>query len=216
MKASTSAIPVLLSAFAAPAGFAQPSDQLPPELAPYVKIVDGAKTPTLIAKIDYVRSLLDQIDMVRLSGEDRAIAAQLKVTAKERQRAGSERVRNAYTESCKQVNADVPQTAVVQARAVQQAQDQSDAELLALYDGEVAKLSPSGRSILTTYIAQEVLPRMGTTTVDIVGFVSARPELAAPRIAQRCVSGPSNNPNTASPSPRNPDGNVEIGSSNSN
>jgi hypothetical protein len=118
-------------------------------------------------------------------------------------------------EGCKRVNADIPQSAVEHVRAVKQAQDQADAELVALYDGEVAKLSLAGQTILTTYISQEVLPRMSSMTLDLVGLVSARAEEAAPRIAQRCADGPPDK-NPESPSARNPLGDVEIGSSNSN
>jgi len=164
-------------------------DQVPPDVAPFFTSIKGSETPTLIPKIDYVRAVLDRIGEVPLAGPDKDVGTQLQAAGGEAKRRGTERAVSIGTDSCKRVSADAPQTAIEHARAIQQADDQSDAELIAIYDAHVARLSQSGQAALASFIAQRVLPSMTSIKIDGVGLATKFPAEAAAHFAQLCAAG---------------------------
>jgi len=166
-----------------------PRDQIPPDIAPFFTSIKGSETPALIPKIDYVRAVLNRIGEVPLVGADKDVGAQLQAAGGEAERKGTERAVSVGTDSCNRVSADAPQTGIEHAKAIQQADDQSDAELIAIYDAHVARLSQSGQAALASFIAERVLPSMTSIKIDVVGLASKFPAETAAHFAQLCAAG---------------------------
>jgi hypothetical protein len=166
-----------------------PRDQVPPDVAPFFTSIKGSETPALIPKIDYVRAVLDRIGEVPLAGADKSVGAQFQAAGGEAKRRGTERAVSVGTNRCKRVSADAPQTGIEHAKAIQEADNQSDAELIALYDAHVARLSQPGQAALASFIAQRVLPTMTSLKIDGVGLATKFPAEAAAHFAQLCAAG---------------------------
>jgi hypothetical protein len=178
----------LLAALVPFSSGAQQSDEIPPEMAPFVRIVRGAETPSLISKAEYIKHFVGALPGVIVDDpHDAEILAAFKGEFEQLQETTKTRVTLRAEQACQAVATGAMQpTDFFLGEA--EAERADDLTRIELYDQAMSRLSGRGRAAVQRFLNATLLPSMTTVTIDHAGIALQYPEKTAIIFQSMCAS----------------------------